>query len=209
MSCFYSSNNGVLSVTVNQALTGSSVDTATTAAPTFTPENYDYMILYFSGANEGNYGQVWNYPRIPGDQFYGFHSSINMPTGALTGGGTILSFPIDLRYNNSAYGTGESVSHWYYSGYSATGICNVRAYLDGGVPRAEFINTHYGDGVSAYSSIRTIGGGDYTTSGPYYWDISGHTTNAASAENVQLGLIFSAVKNAYSYDEILPLRSLP
>lgn len=194
---------------VGQTLTGSSVDTAYTSTPTFSPENYDYLVLYYFGVNAGNYGTVWNMPHITSDHIVGFHSAVNIPTGALTGTGTVLSFPFDLMFNHSASGTSQSVSDWWYSGYSATGICNVRAYLDGGVPRSEFVNTHYGNGVSAYSAIRTTGGGDYTTSGPYYWDIPDHTTTAESAEHTRLDAKFSAVKNAYSYSELLPLRSLP
>lgn len=207
MACFYSGNKGIFGNLINQQLTGSSVDTGSTASPSFPIEDYDYLKLAFSGANEGNYGISWNIPPLPG--VGGFSSTADIPTGALTGSGVILTFPIDLWFNQSSTTITQAYTQWFYSGYSATGYCNVRVYENGGVPQGEFVSTHYGTGVSAYSSIRTTGGGDYTTSGPYYWNIPDHSTTAASAENVRLGIHFSGIKQGYSYDGFMPLRSLP
>lgn len=206
MAYFYSGNNGIFGNLINQQLTGSSVDTGSTASPSFPIGNYDYLKLEFSGSNGGNYGVVLNIPAHPG--FDGFSATADVPTGYLTGSGVILTFPVDLRYNQSAETTTQAYTEWFYRGYSATGYCNVRVHETGGVPQCDFVSTHYGTGVSAYSSIRTTGEGDYTTSGPYYRNIPDHTTTAASAENVRIGLHFSGIKQGYSYDGFMPLGSL-
>ena len=100
MACFYSGNKGMFGNLINQQLTGSSVDTGSTASQSFPIEDYDYLKLYFSGSNGGNYGNVWNITAHPG--FVGFSATADVTTGSLTGSGVIFTFPIDLRYNQSS-----------------------------------------------------------------------------------------------------------